>query len=65
MNENKFEKLLDICIRCGILNTTKKEVYNMYEEIILNNADPENQTDECSNCPFKGSKCNNQCMEIH
>ena len=35
------------------------------EEMILNNADPENQTDECSNCPFKGSKCNNQCMEIH
>ena len=35
-----------------------------YEYLILNNADEDNTTDECTNCPYKGDLCNSQCVEI-
>ena len=35
-----------------------------YEYLILNNNDADNTTDECRSCPYKGQKCNNQCMRV-
>lgn len=35
-----------------------------YEYLILNNADEDNTTDECTSCPYKGKSCYNQCMEV-
>lgn len=33
-----------------------------YEEMILKSQ--ESEEDECATCPYKGDKCNNQCMRI-
>lgn len=33
-----------------------------YEDVILDFQ--ESEIDECMNCPYKGTQCQNQCMEI-
>lgn len=33
-----------------------------YEDLILDHQ--ESEYDECTECPYKGDACNNQCMEI-
>lgn len=33
-----------------------------YEEMIL--AEQESEEDDCKACPYKGTKCRNQCMEV-
>lgn len=35
-----------------------------YEYLILSICDAESTIDECTNCPYKGETCNNQCMEV-
>ena len=35
-----------------------------YEDMILNNSDADNTSDECANCSYKGELCNSQCMEV-
>lgn len=34
-----------------------------YEWLILERQE-DTETDDCVNCPYKGDKCQNQCMEI-
>lgn len=34
----------------------------MYEEVIFERQ--ENIEDDCKSCPYKGSECRNQCMEV-